>query len=220
MTVLSIKNLTFSYGDQDLLRDLSMEVQKGDLALLLGENGSGKSTLLKCILGLLPYQGQIKIFDREVTKNMDFSSISYVPQQGDQINLSFPINVLEYVLLGLYQSFNFFKQPSRTNKARALDLLEDLGLASLADQPVQTLSGGQRQRVFIAQALVKNPRLLILDEPTVGIDSHHLASFKELLAQLRGDRDLTILMVTHDPDFKNLPDAQVYMLSRGVLSHG
>lgn len=220
MTALSIKNLTFSYGDQDLLRDLSMEVQKGDLALLLGENGSGKSTLLKCILGLLPYQGQIKIFDQEVKKNMDLSSISYVPQQGDQINLSFPINVLEYVLLGLYQSFNFFKQPSRTNKARALDLLEDLGLASLADQPVQTLSGGQRQRVFIAQALVKNPRLLILDEPTVGIDSHHLASFKELLAQLRGDRDLTILMVTHDPDFKNLPDAQVYMLSRGVLSHG
>ncbi|KGF10757.1 hypothetical protein HMPREF1633_08870 [Tissierellia bacterium S5-A11] len=220
MTALSIKNLTFSYGDQDLLRDLSMEVQKGDLALLLGENGSGKSTLLKCILGLLPYQGQIKIFDQEVKKNMDLSSISYVPQQGDQINLSFPINVLEYVLLGLYQSFNFFKQPSRTNKARALDLLEDLGLASLAGQPVQTLSGGQRQRVFIAQALVKNPRLLILDEPTVGIDAHHLASFKELLAQLRGDRDLTILMVTHDPDFKNLPDAQVYMLSRGVLSHG
>lgn len=220
MTALSIKNLTFSYGDQDLLRDLSMEVQKGDLALLLGENGSGKSTLLKCILGLLPYQGQIKIFDQEVKKNMDLSSISYVPQQGDQINLSFPINVLEYVLLGLYQSFNFFKQPSRTNKARALDLLEDLGLASLAGQPVQTLSGGQRQRVFIAQALVKNPRLLILDEPTVGIDAHHLASFKELLDQLRGDRDLTILMVTHDPDFKNLPDAQVYMLSRGVLSHG
>lgn len=220
MTALSIKNLTFSYGDQDLLKNLSMEVQKGDLALLLGENGSGKSTLLKCILGLLPYQGQIKIFDQEVKKNMDLSSVSYVPQQGDQINLSFPINVLEYVLLGLYQSFNLFKQPSRKNKAQALDVLEDLGLTSLAKQPVQTLSGGQRQRVFIAQALVKNPQLLILDEPTVGIDVHQLASFKDLLAQLRRDRDLTILMVTHDPDFKSLPGAQIYSLDKEGLRHG
>lgn len=220
MTALSIKNLTFSYGDQDLLKDLSMEVQKGDLALLLGENGSGKSTLLKCILGLLPYQGQIKIFDQEVKKNMDLSSVSYVPQQGDQINLSFPINVLEYVLLGLYQSFNLFKQPSKKNKAQALDVLEDLGLTSLAKQPVQTLSGGQRQRVFIAQALVKNPQLLILDEPTVGIDVHQLASFKDLLAQLRRDRNLTILMVTHDPDFKNLPGAQIYSLDKEGLRHG
>ena len=220
MTALSIKNLTFSYGDQDLLRNLSMEVQKGDLALLLGENGSGKSTLLKCILGLLPYQGQIKIFDQEVKKNMDLSSVSYVPQQGDQINLSFPINVLEYVLLGLYQSFNLFKQPSKKNKAQALDILEDLGLTSLAKQPVQTLSGGQRQRVFIAQALVKNPQLLILDEPTVGIDVHQLASFKDLLAQLRRDRDLTILMVTHDPDPKSLPGAQIYSLDKEGLRHG
>lgn len=220
MTPLSIHNLSFSYSDQELLKNVNLTLCQKDLALLVGENGSGKSTLLKCILGKLSYQGTIQVFGKDVRSHKDSKDLAYVPQQGEDINLSFPVTVFEYVLLGLYASFNFLNQPSRANKNKARQLLEELGLGKLIHQPLQTLSGGQRQRVFIAQALVKEPKFLILDEPTIGIDASHLASFKDLLIHLNQDLGLTILMVTHDPSFMNLPESKVYKLDQGVVVHG
>ena len=219
MNPLIIKNLSFSYGDQELLKDINLKINPGDFTLLLGENGSGKSTLLKCILGLLPYQGSLKVFGQEVNKKTDFSNVSYVPQQGGETNLSFPVNVLEFVLLGLYWSFNCFHQPRKEDIQQAQQLLKSLGLSPYLNQPVQTLSGGQKQRVFIAQALVKDPDFLILDEPTVGVDTKHLTSFKDLLKDLKSKGNLSILMVTHDPSFQDLESSSVYRLEKGVLHH-
>jgi len=179
MNILEIKNLNFSYEKQLVLEDISFTVKKGDFLAIIGPNGGGKSTILKLILGLLkPTSGSISLKEKD---------IGYVPQNTN-INTNFPIKVWEVVSLGFKNSFD--------TKEKVKDALQKVNMSNFFDTKISNLSGGQRQRVFIARALFKNPKLLILDEPTASIDVKGQEEIYQLLKEL--NKEKTIIVVSHD----------------------
>ncbi len=200
MAILEVNDVSFNYPDKAIIKNLSFSVDKGDFLCIVGTNGTGKSTLLKLILNLLkPDKGDILI-DGENSKHFkSFNKISYVSQKATDFNAGFPATVLEVVLAGLYPKFGFLKWGSRKDcKKKALDALKTVGMDMYADKLIGLLSGGQQQRVFIAKALINNPQIIFLDEPTVGIDVKAVDSICCLLGELNKNLGITIIMVTHD----------------------
>lgn len=190
-----MSDLCFSYSGKEVLHGVDLVVDEGDFVAVVGPNGGGKTTLLKLIIGLLkPTRGTVTLKGRKPgTKGIE---IGYVPQQIDH-NLSFPATALDVVIMGKHvpESRRFFKR-SGQDRDDALQALEKMSIAEFANRKISDLSGGQRQRVLIARALVTEPELLVLDEPTASIDSRGQNDFYRLLQEL--NRDLTILMVSHD----------------------
>lgn len=198
MSILEIENLCFNYPDKSILDKITFTINKGDFVCIIGTNGTGKSTLLKLILNILkPSGGTIKIFGESSTKFKSFSKISYVSQKATSFNLSFPATVEEIVLLGLYSKKGFFKFTNNNDKELALNALKRVGMEKFAKHSIGQLSGGQQQRIFIAKALINNPEIIFLDEPTVGIDIKAVDSICCLLGELNKS-GITIVMVTHD----------------------
>ncbi len=198
MTVLEVKNLSFSYPDKSILHRLGFKVDKADFLCIVGTNGTGKSTLLKLILNrLTPVEGEIKLFGELSQKFRDYKKIAYVSQKATDFNADFPATVEEIVSLGLYSSRGLFKFYSKQDKAKVKDALERVGMYDYHNKLIGLLSGGQQQRVFIAKALVSDPEIIFLDEPTVGIDVKAVDSICCLLGELNKS-GLTIVMVTHD----------------------
>lgn len=191
---IEVNNLTF-YRDKSLiLSNLNLTVEKGEFIGIFGPNGGGKTTFLKLLLGLLkPTRGKVQIYgcDPESVRSI----IGYVPQ-AKSFDPQFPITVLEVVLMGLLSKSNWRGAYNKEAKKKARRALEKVKLLDKEDQPFGTLSGGQAQRVLIARALVGEPEILLLDEPTVSIDADAERNIYELLNELKGD--ITILMVTHD----------------------
>jgi ABC-type Mn2+/Zn2+ transport system ATPase subunit len=187
--LITFDGVTLGYGRRPVLTDLRFEIPEGDFLGLVGPNGAGKTTILRAILGSLrPMRGAIA--------RADGLRFGYVPQR-DQVDYNFPLKVVDVVLMGRYDRVGLARRPSAHDRSRARDALEHVGIADLADQPLSALSGGQRQRALIARALVGEPNLLILDEPTNGMD---LVSTTQILALVRElhERDgLTVLMVSH-----------------------
>ncbi|MNB74337.1 High-affinity zinc uptake system ATP-binding protein ZnuC [compost metagenome] len=198
--MIEIKNLSFSYGEQKVISDLNFTVRERDFVGIIGSNGAGKSTLLKMIVGLLtPSEGDIKLFGESVRKFKDWERIGYVPQKN-AFNPLFPATVREVVLSGLYNNKNVFRRLSRQQQRKCDDALEVMRIQNIQDKRVGMLSGGQQQRVFLARALINHPDLLILDEPTVGIDVETQAAFFELITHMHAHHHMTFLMVSHDID--------------------
>lgn len=198
--MIEIKNLSFSYGEQKVISDLNFTVRERDFVGVIGSNGAGKSTLLKMIVGLLtPSEGDIKLFGESVRKFRDWERIGYVPQKN-AFNPLFPATVREVVLSGLYNNKNVFRRLSRQQQRKCDDALEVMRIQNIQDKRVGMLSGGQQQRVFLARALINHPDLLILDEPTVGIDVETQAAFFELITHMHAHHHMTFLMVSHDID--------------------
>lgn len=197
-TVISVRDVTFSYGDIPVLDHVSLEVEQGEFVALTGENGSGKSTLLGLLLGELPLQrGEILLLGQDVAHFHDWPSFGYLPQNGGAGLAGFPANCLEIVTANLYSKIGLFRFPGKRHRERAMEALDAVGMADYARRLPGELSGGQLQRVLLARAMVGEPRLLLLDEPTTGVDVHSAESLYEILAGLnRGG--MTILMVTHD----------------------
>ncbi len=196
---LDIRNLSFQFSDADVLNDVSFVVNKGDFAGLVGSNGAGKSTLLRLILGeLKPSEGQIFIYGEEVDKFDGWQRIGYIAQKNADLNAGFPATVLEVVTANLYKSIGLGRPIRKVHKERAREALAKTGVADLANKRIGELSGGQQQRVFLARALVNEPELLILDEATSGVDERSQGVFYDMLDQLKCEKDLTILMVSHD----------------------
>jgi zinc transport system ATP-binding protein len=190
--IIDIHHLWFSYNGQEVLREVTLEIFPGDFVALIGPNGGGKTTLLKLMLGLLkPRSGTIRILGRSPRKAS--RRIGYVPQDVN-INRSFPVTALDVVLMGLIHTDDAGGTAQRRKKA--LEALAQMEMAELAHRRVGSLSGGQRQRVFIARALVAEPRLLLLDEPTASIDSKGQTDFYRNLKAL--NESITILVVSHD----------------------
>ncbi|HET7623033.1 MAG TPA: metal ABC transporter ATP-binding protein [Gemmatimonadaceae bacterium] len=187
--LITFDRVTLGYGRRPVLTDLSFEISEGDFLGLVGPNGAGKTTILRAILGSLsPMAGTIT--------RSDGLRFGYVPQR-DQVDYNFPLKVVDVVLMGRYDRVGLARRPGRHDRDRARAALEHVGIAHLADEPLSALSGGQRQRALIARALVGEPNLLILDEPTNGMD---LVSTTQILALVRElhERDgLTVLMVSH-----------------------
>lgn len=197
--IIEIKNLNFGYHQNLILKDISFSVQSGDFLGIIGANGSGKSTLIKLILNILqPHNGEIKLFGENIKTFKKWNRVGYISQKANSFNGNFPATVEEVVLANLYSSIGPFKLPNKNHRALAYEALEKVGMASYGKSLIGNLSGGQQQRVFIARVLVSNPDLLVLDEPTVGIDLKAEEALYCMLARINKELGLSIVMVTHD----------------------
>ncbi len=197
---ISFEGVSFSYGDEIILDDVTFCIPDGDYIALIGPNGAGKSTLLKLLLGLLPLQsGDIRVFGHSVQKAKEHLDIGYVPQRIISSDIMIPATVQEIVQSARIASTKFFSFFSQGDKDAAKDAMQMLDIWDMRRKLVTELSGGQRQRVFIARALARSPKILILDEPTVGVDENVKTKFFELLDDLN-KKGLTIVIVSHDID--------------------
>lgn len=201
MKDIEVKDLVFSYGKDEILNKLSFDLNKGDFLTIQGENGSGKSTLIKIILkDLKKKSGQIKLFGVDLEDFDDYTKIGYVPQVNDANKLAFPVTGEEFVVLNLYKKFNIFNRPNKKCYKKVYDIFEILNIEDLLNIPFNQLSGGQAQKVMIARAMVNDPEVLLLDEPTVGVDEKSKRDFLKLLAHLNDKHKISILMISHEMD--------------------
>lgn len=193
--LIEINDLCFTRHKQDILHEINLVVNPGDFVSVIGPNGGGKTTLLKLILGLLkPSRGMVLVNGENPRKQS--SLVGYVPQHINN-NLHFPATAKDVVMMGLPRKRKRFSPTAnKQDIQQAMDALSRLGVRKLADRKIVSLSGGERQRVLIARALVSQPELLILDEPTASIDTKGQTEFYELLQVL--NNELTIVMVSHD----------------------
>lgn len=201
MKDIEVKDLVFSYGKDEILNKVSFDLNRGDFLTIQGENGSGKSTLIKLILkDLKKDSGQIKLFGEDLENFDDYSKIGYVPQVNDANKIAFPVTGKEFVVLNLYKKFNIFNRPNKECYKKVEEIFEILNIENLLNIPFKQLSGGQAQKVMIARAMVNDPRLLLLDEPTVGVDEKSKRDFLKLLAHLNDKHKISILMISHEMD--------------------
>jgi len=198
-TILSVKKLFFKYESFEVLSDISFKVEQGDYVALAGPNGAGKTTLIKIILGLANnYSGLVELFGEDAKKFKNWNKVGYLPQRVNTFNPLFPATVREVVRLGLLSQKKFPKKFTKADDEKIKRVLDILGIGSLKDKLAGKLSGGQQQRVFLARALVSNPELLILDEPSTALDPQVRENFFELLQKLNKDKGITIILITHD----------------------
>lgn len=186
---LHVTNLTFGYDYRTVLKDISFKINSGDFLAVIGNNGSGKSTLVKCILGINKVgSGMIFLDDIDVTLFKNFINIGYVPQKFDDFNYEFPITVNEILTASNIRNISEDKK---------LELLDKIGILELQNENINSLSGGQLQRVFIVRSLMNNPRMLILDEPTVGVDRKNVEGFYRTINDLNAE-GITIILISHN----------------------
>lgn len=195
MTAIELKNISVHYGDHCALKDVNLEVREGQFLGIIGPNGAGKSTLLKAILGIVKLtSGEIKIFGKSQREALH--NLGYVPQ-ASAFDRNFPISVLEVVLMGRLGSTPvLFHRYSSKDYEKADYYLNKLGIYEVKDRQIGQLSGGQLQKVLIARALVHQPRVILLDEPTSSIDANSRSEIYNLLKNL--NEEMTIIVVTHD----------------------
>jgi zinc transport system ATP-binding protein len=196
---VKLTGLWVTYNGLSVLEDIDLEIRAGTYAGILGPNGAGKSTLLKVILGLVrPSKGEVQVFGEAPQKLRHRGQVlGYLPQRPLG-NPHFPVSVLDVVLMGRYGRIGLLKRPSAADREKALSRLEQVGIPHLAGRPIGEISGGEQQRVFIARALCVEPRLLVLDEPTVSLDACAQDDLYELMYRIKENLDLTVLMVSHD----------------------
>ncbi len=218
--VLQVKNLHYQYEKGLVLEKINFDLQCGDFLGIVGENGSGKSTLLKLILQLLPMQtGEIALFDQKLKQFSDWEKVGFVSQKANAFNSGFPATVEEVVCCGLVkQGFKLF--PGKERKRKCAEALSLVDMEAYAQKNIGELSGGQQQRVFIARALINQPSILFLDEPTVGVDEAHVHSFYELLKKLNQEQQITIVLVTHDMEQISSYANRMLVLARTVSFFG
>lgn len=202
--IIKVNNVSFSYNSTPILQNITFSVRQGEYLGIIGPNGGGKTTLLKIILGLLkPTQGEVLVNDRR--------PMGYVPQRVSQSE-GFPATVEEIVQSGRTQLL-------KDNEA-VTNALKISGIEKLKNKRIGNLSGGEKQRVFIARALAGSPKILILDEPSIGVDIAHQQSFYEFLKHLNHAFGLTIIFVSHDVDVVADQVHTVLCLNRVLVSHG
>jgi len=206
-------------GFKTVLENVTLSVRQGERLGILGPNGGGKSTLLKLTLGLLRgYSGRIRVFGVSPEEARSRRLIGYVPQKIEA-ELAFPLSVRQVVQMTAAAGLPPWRRMSAEDRGAVDEALDVVGAAALADRPIGKLSGGQLQRVMIARALACRPRLLLLDEPTVGIDAVGQQKFAELLRSLHGRLGLTIMLVSHDIRAIAAGSERVACLSRTLHSH-
>ncbi|HLN34203.1 MAG TPA: metal ABC transporter ATP-binding protein [Nitrososphaeraceae archaeon] len=212
MQIVKVSSVSFEYGSEKILDDISFSVNEGDFLGIIGPNGAGKTTLFFCMLGLIDgYTGEIKIFGEDIRRNKKIlKQIGYIPQRKS-IDTRFPLTIKELVSLSI------------TNKSYVNNVDKVLRYVDLYDNRnkiIGQLSGGQQQRVLIAKALVNNPKMLMLDEPTNGLDQTSQDNFYLFLKQLNDEEKITIIWTSHDLDAVNRLSNKISCINKKMFYHG
>jgi len=210
--VIKLENVSYRYNSDLVLEDISFKADEGDLLGIIGPNGAGKTTLFSLILGLLEgYQGKITVFGEDIRNNRKvLKKMGYIPQKNT-IDQGFPATVEEIVSLGVFE---------RKTKDKIISAIKTVGLLEQKHKRIGELSGGQQQRILIAKALVNEPQLLILDEPTTGIDLETQNKFYALLRKLNSENKITIILASHDLDAINKLANKIACINRKMSFHG
>lgn len=214
---VEIEDLTVKYGDHVALEDISLQIPRGAFVAIVGPNGAGKSTLIKTILGLVrPASGKVLVLG-EPLERLDPVRVGYVPQ-FKTLDRSFPALAEELVVSGLRRAWP--GRITRGEREKALTALERVGAAHLAGRPVSRFSGGELQRVYLARAFVRQPELVVLDEPATGIDVLGEADMYRLLEGYQKQSGATLLMITHDWEAAYHHASHVIVLNRRLIGFG
>lgn len=220
-TILEADNVSFYYGEVPALTNLSFSVQQGDYVGVIGPNGGGKTTLIKMMLGLLtPTEGMVSVFGQPIQALKERHLIGYVPQRITHSAVEFPATVHEVVESGRTPRLGLWQRFSAHDYEAVEEALVNAEVAHLRHRRLAQLSGGERQRVFIARALAAKPRILILDEPTVGVDLKAQEKFFAFLKELNTQHGITIIFVTHDIDVIAQEATTVLCLNHGLVCYG
>lgn len=197
--VVEIKTLFFTYGCHPVLEDVSLNIMAGEAVGITGPNGAGKTTLINLLVGRLPLQeGEISIYGSDVSSGGWRRRVGFVPQRAAYFNQAFPATVMEVVLSGCTGRKGLFKSFGPADVRAAETALEIMELQAYRNHPITEMSGGQQQRAFIARALAAEPELLIMDEPTVGVDQATKQKLYSILKDLNREKSMTLVVVSHD----------------------
>lgn len=219
MKAIEIYDLSVILNGKEVLHNINLKINEGVFLGIVGPNGGGKTTLLKTIIGLIkPQKGNILIFGKEPIDQSKRGIFGYLPQHQN-IDTNFPITTLEVVMMGLPRR-GLFRRYSKDDYSRAKEMISLMGMDGFENHPFGSLSGGQQQRVSIARALAHNPKILVLDEPSTGIDVVGQEDFYHLLRGLQKRFNLTIIMVSHDIGTITTYVDEIACMNRTLHYHG
>jgi len=220
--LIELKNVHFNYGTNTVLEDVSFSVNAGDYIGVIGPNGGGKTTLLLIMLGLLkPSSGHVLVFGKKIGElKRERSRIGYVPQRLSQLDANFPATVYEIIASGRTAGNGLFRLFSKSDKDAIERAMTIAKVGELRNKLIGDLSGGERQRVMIARSLAGDPKVLILDEPTTGVDIASQEQFYHFLGELNHKHGLTIVFVSHDIDIVANEVHSLLLLNRKIVSYG
>ncbi|WP_141432958.1 metal ABC transporter ATP-binding protein [Bacillus sp. 03113] len=211
MKLISMNQVQFKFGNETILEDISLDIHSGEFVTLTGPNGAAKSTLLRIMLGLLkPWRGTVNISKKnEQGKKV---IVGYVPQQVSSFNIGFPSTVLELVQSGRFPRGRWFRSLSKKDHEHVKQALLGVDMWKFRNSKIGELSGGQKQRICIARILASEPCILVLDEPTTGMDFESRNHFYQLMRHHVTEHGRTVIMVTHDlDDVKPYADRKIYL---------
>lgn len=199
VNIIELKNVSFAYNGETVLENIDLTIHQGDYLGVIGPNGGGKTTLIKLMVGLLrARKGSIKIFGQRIESFKAWNKIGYVAQKINQGEQHFPVTVREVVAMGLVAKLGFMKRLSESDNKLIDETLRDVDMEKYQKRLIGDLSGGQQQRVFMARSLVAKPEVLILDEPTAGVDVKTQERFYRLLKNLNQKMGITLVLISHD----------------------
>ncbi len=210
--IIEVKDLSFSYDEVSVLKNISFNIHKGDYLGVIGPNGGGKSTLIKIILGLLkPQSGTVNVLCKK---------IAYLGQKATDFDQKFPATVNDVVSMGRYSERGLFRGLTGEDKKIVADSIEQVGMTELKDRLVGNLSGGQQQKTLIARALAQQPEIIFLDEPTSGVDQASQEQFYKILKKLNRDLEITLVLISHDVDVITQEVTEIAAINRNLVFYG
>ncbi len=216
--IIRLESVSAGYEGKPVLNGVSLSVRPGEFVGVVGPSGSGKTTLLRVLLGTVPIYGGTALVDGHEVGGRRRPSVGYVPQL-ETIDWNFPVTVEEVVLMGRATSSGPWPWARPQDRTELNRLLERLGIAAFRKQHIRNLSGGQQQRVFLARALIRNPRLLLLDEPTSGVDIKTRDDVLHLLVELN-KQGVTVILSTHELNAVAAHLPRVICINRGIIADG
>lgn len=214
MSIVSIKNVTVKYDSYTALESANLDILEDDFIGIIGPNGGGKTTLIKSIIGAVSYSGEVTLSPTLFKDGKRL--IGYLPQQTT-FDKQFPISVIEVVLSGLQSQKGFSTRYSLKDKDKALQLLDSMGIITIANKQIGEISGGQMQRVLLCRAIISEPKLLILDEPTNFVDKRFESELYDILKEL--NKKMAIVMVSHDVHNISSAVKSIVCVNRTIHKH-